>query len=348
MPSRKPSAPVAAKRNRATGRVTLADVAQHAGVSPITVSRALRGERAVGADLVERVRKAADTLGYVPDPAARALASSRSTHVAVLIPNFSNTVFVELMDALQRTLVQAGYQTLIGVTHYDPAEEEAVLRSMLAHRPAGLIITGLDRTPAATALIAGSGVPCVHVMELAQDEDDYSVGFSQQEAGAAITRHLVELGRKRVVYVAAQLDRRAVQRGEGYDAAMRHYGLAEHIRWYQSSEPSSISLGGRMLERVLREAPDTDAIFFCNDDLAQGALLTALRLGLKVPERVSIAGFNDLPGSEQMLPPLTTVATPRREIGEQAGQMIVDLIRGREVEKRRLDLGFQIVKRQSA
>ena len=147
MPSRKPSAPVVVKRNRATGRVTLADVAQHAGVSPITVSRALRGERAVGGRLGGAVRKAADTLGYVPRPGGTCAGFQPSTHVAVLIPNFSNTVFVELMDALQRTLVQAGYQTLIGVTHYDPAEEEAVLRSMLAHRPAGLIITGLDPRP---------------------------------------------------------------------------------------------------------------------------------------------------------------------------------------------------------
>ncbi|RZL37801.1 MAG: LacI family DNA-binding transcriptional regulator, partial [Rubrivivax sp.] len=272
MPSRKTTSATSPRRTRATGRVTLADVAQAAGVSPITVSRALRGERAVAAELVERVQAAVAQLGYVPDPAARALASSRSSHVAVLIPALSNTVFVELLDALQRCLTAAGFQMLIGVTHYDANEEEAVLRSFLSHRPAGLILTGLERSPAAAALIDGSGLPCVHVMELASEPGTHSVGFSQREAGRAITQHLLDSGRRHVAYVAAQLDPRTLQRGEGYLAAMQAAGLAGDVRQVLSPEPSSSALGGQLLARVLQEAPDTDAIFFCNDDLAQGAL----------------------------------------------------------------------------
>ena len=346
-----PSKPVSAppiRRTRATGRVTLADVAQAAGVSPITVSRALRGERAVAPELCERVRAAAAALGYVPDPAARALASSRSSHVAVLIPKLSNTLFVELLDAVQNSLVPAGYQTLIGVTHYDAGEEEAVLRSFLAHRPAGLIVTGRDRSPAAAALIEGSGVPCVHVMEVEADPGSHSVGFSQREAGRAITQHLLDGGRRHIAYVAAQLDPRTLERGEGYAQALAQAGLGDRVHKLLSAEPSSMALGAALLERVLAEAPETDAIFFCNDDLAQGALLAALRLGVPVPGRVAVAGFNDLPGSDQMVPPLTTVATPRREIGEQAAQMLMKLMRGQPVEQPNVDLGFQVVRRASA
>jgi LacI family gluconate utilization system Gnt-I transcriptional repressor len=134
-------------RSRATGRVTLADVASVAGVSPITVSRALRGERAVDPELVVRVKAAANRLGYVPDPAARALASRHSTHVALLIPMLSNALFVDLLEGVQRTLRTAGYQTLIGVTHYDPGEEEQLLREQLLHRPAGLLVTIADIQP---------------------------------------------------------------------------------------------------------------------------------------------------------------------------------------------------------
>lgn len=348
MPSRKPVSAAPARRTRATGRVTLADVAQAAGVSPITVSRALRGERAVAQELCERVQAAATALGYVPDPAARALASSRSSHVAVLIPKLSNTLFVELLDAVQNSLVPAGYQTLIGVTHYDAEEEEAVLRSFLAHRPAGLIVTGRDRSAAAAALIEGSGVPCVHVMEVEVEPGGHSVGFSQRDAGRAITQHLLDSGRRHIAYVAAQLDPRTLERGEGYADALAQAGLAGQVNKVLSAEPSSMALGGAMLERVLREAPETDAIFFCNDDLAQGALLAALRLGVAVPGRVAVAGFNDLPGSDQMVPPLTTVATPRREIGEQAAQMLMKLMRGQPVEQPNIDLGFQVVRRASA
>lgn len=336
------------RRRRSSGRVTLADVAEAAGVSPITVSRALRGERAVAAELVERVRAAATSLGYVPDPAARALASSRSSHVAVLIPKLSNTLFVDLLDAVQHALVPAGYQTLIGVTHYDPAEEEAALRSALMHRPAGLIVTGAERTPAAQALIDGSGVPCVQVMTLGDDLGRYSVGFSQREAGRAITQHLLDTGRRRIVYAAAQLDPRTLERGDGYEAAMHAAGLAAEVRCVTTPEPSSMALGATLLARVLDEAPQAQAIFFCNDDLAQGALLAALRRGMAVPERLAIAGFNDLPGSDQMVPALTTVATPRRAIGEQAAQMLLALMRGEPVETPHVDLGFQVVVRASS
>jgi DNA-binding LacI/PurR family transcriptional regulator len=115
-------------RKRSTGRITLSDVARVAGVSPITVSRALRGERSVDPALVERVTRASTQLGYVPDPAARALASQRSNHVAILIPLLSNALFVDLLAAAQRTLRTGGFQTLIGVTHYDAAQEEQLLR----------------------------------------------------------------------------------------------------------------------------------------------------------------------------------------------------------------------------
>ena len=142
-------------RSRATGRVTLADVAGVAGVSPITVSRALRGERAVDPELVARVKAAADRLGYVPDPGrARAGVAAQHARACSLIPMLSNALFVDLLEGVQRTLRPAGYQTLIGVTHYDAGEEEQLLREQLLHRPAGLLVTGLERSDATRALIA--------------------------------------------------------------------------------------------------------------------------------------------------------------------------------------------------
>lgn len=335
-------------RRRATGRVTLADVAQAAGVSPITVSRALRGERAVDPALVERVQAAVRKLGYVPDPAARALASRHGSHVAVLIPLLSNALFVDLIEAVQRELRPAGFQTLIGITHYDESEEEQLLREQLLHRPAGLIVTGFERSEAARALIAGSGVPCVHVMETAAAPGVYSVGFSQQAAGAALTRHLLDGGRRRIAFAAAQLDARTLQRLHGWRATLQQAGLHDPRLEFLNPAPSSIGLGGRMFEQIMAIRPAVDAIFFCNDDLAQGALLAALRLKVAVPKKVAIVGFNDLTGSEHMLPPLTTVRTPRAEVGRAAARMLLGLIRGEAPASPCLDLGFELVVRQSS
>jgi LacI family transcriptional regulator, gluconate utilization system Gnt-I transcriptional repressor len=335
-------------RTRATGRVTLNDVAQLAGVSPITVSRALRGERAVNAELVARVNAAVARLGYVPDPAARALASRHSAHVAVLVPMLSNALFVDLLEAAQRQLRQAGYQTLIGITHYSAAEEEQLLREQLQHRPAGIVLTGFDRSEGARQLLQASGVPCVHVMELSSRAEQFSVGFSQTDAAAAMARHLLTSGRRRIAFAAAQLDPRTLQRMAGWRRELQAAGLHDKTLEWVNPAPSSLTLGATMFEQIIGQRPAVDAIFFCNDDLAQGALLAALRLKVSVPQRVAVVGFNDLTGSDQMWPPLTTVRTPRAQIGEGAAQMLMALMRGETPPTSSIDLGFELVLRGSA
>ena len=340
---------------RATGRVTLNDVATAAGVSPITVSRALRGERAVAPELAQRVAQAASRLGYVPDPAARALASRHSDHVAILIPKLSNTLFVDLLDAAQQTLRNAGFQALIGVTHYDAAQEEQLLREQLLHRPAGLLITGLNYGAATRALIATSQVPCVHLMDLPTDTAPiqpihpatYCVGFRQIDAGAALTRHLLAKGYRRIAFAGAQLDERVMQRLYGWRNALQQAGVYDPTLEFLNPASSSMALGGVMLAQIAGQSPAVDAIFFCNDDLAQGALLAALRMGIAVPQRIAIAGFNDLTGSDQMLPSLTTVRTPRAQIGQAAADMLLALIRKGAHSPHQVDLGFEVVLRDS-
>ena len=342
--------PIPRKSHRSTGRITLTDVARAANVSPSTVSRALRGERAVDPDLVARVVAVSEKMGYVPDPAARALASQRSDHVTILIPLLSNTLFVDLLDAAQSTLRAAGFQTLMGVTHYNAHEEEQLLIEQLHHRPAGMLITGLDHSLATQKLIARSQVPCVHLMDLPQAEkaDVYCVGFKQTDAGEAMTHYLVNQGKKKIVFAAAQLDPRVMQRLMGWRRALKSVGLFDASLEWLNPAPSSLALGANMFEQILKQCPGVDAIFFCNDDLAQGALLAAMRMGVSVPHEVAIAGFNDLTGSDQMWPPLTTVRTPRAQVGEAAAKMLLQLMNGEVPDKPQIDLGFEVIARQSA
>jgi LacI family gluconate utilization system Gnt-I transcriptional repressor len=334
-------------RPRATGRVTLAEVARQAGVSPITVSRALRGDRNVAAELVQRVRDAAAALAYVPDPAAQSLASSRNRSVVVLVPLLSNRVFGDLLEAVQRSLLAAGYQTLFGVTHYDRLEEEQLLRSYLALRPGGLLMTGSDHTENTRQMLRDSGVPRVHLMEQLDAPGEYSVGFSQSAAGHGVTQHLLERGRRRIAFAAAQLDPRVMQRADGYRDCMREAGLYDAQLEWLDPRPSSIALGAEMFDRIRVQRPDVDAIFFCNDDLAQGGLLAALRAGVAVPQQMAVAGFNDLEGSDQMLPPLTTVRTPRSAVGQRGAELLVTLMRGETPALRFVDLGYDLVRRES-
>ena len=313
----------------------------------MTASRVLRGASTVDALLAERVQRAARKLAYVADPAARALASQRSSHVAVLIPSLTNRLFVDLLEAAQQALRAAGLQTLIGVTHYDAAEEEQLIREQLLHRPSGLLLTGLDHTRASRRLLAEADLPVVTMMELDQEPDSYSVGFSQRAAATALTEHLLASGRKRIAFAAAQLDPRTLQRMQGWREAMTAAGRHDARLEWRDPAPSSLAQGAQMFEQIRAMRPKVDAILFCNDDLAQGALLEALRQGVRVPDQLAIAGFNDLPGSDCMVPPLTTVKTPLAETGRRAGEMVAALIRGETPATASVDLGFELKLRGS-
>lgn len=345
-----PSHPTSVPRHsRSSGRVTLDDVARAAHVSPITVSRALRGERGVASELVQRVQAAAQALGYQPNLAARALASSRSTSVAVLVPLLTNRLFVDLLEAAQTTFMQAGFQTLLGITHYRPEEEQRLLQIYAAQRPAGLLLTGFDHTPSTLALIEQSGIPCVHMMELpAQPSSLPCVGFSQADAGRAITEHLLDRGRRRIAFAAGQLDPRVMQRRLGYQQALQAAGCYDPQLEILRPQSTSLAMGGQIFEQLLAMQPAVDAIFFCNDDLAHGALLAAHRLGVSLPQRMAVVGFNDLEGSDQFQPTLTSVRTPRAEVGHQAASMLLELIAGRQPEVLQIDLGFELMLRASS
>lgn len=332
--------------SRSSGRPTLTEVALQAGVSPITASRVLRGVATVAPELVTRVQEAAARLGYVTNPAARALASAQGHSVVVLVPSLSNHLFIEPLEAIHEVLHPRGLEVLIGNYHYDPAEEEKLIRNYLAYQPRGLLLTGFDRTDAARQLLAASGVPRVHMMELDPAGATPSVGFSQHAAGAAAARHLLAAGRKRLGYVAAQLDPRALARGEGFREVLREAGCYDPDLDVLDPQPSSVGLGARQFRDLLAQRPDVDGLFFCNDDLAQGALFEAQRLGIAIPERISVLGFNDLPGSAHTVPRLSSIQTPRAAVGRQAATLLLGLLDGRS-QATCVDLGFELVSRES-
>jgi LacI family transcriptional regulator, gluconate utilization system Gnt-I transcriptional repressor len=163
-----------------------------------------------------------------------------------------------------------------------------------------------------------------------------------------MTQHLLDRGYKRIAFAAAQLDPRTLQRAEGYRRAMRAAKRYDAALEILSADRSSIALGGELLTQALKLKPKPDAIYFCNDDLAQGGVLAARRRNLDVPGELAIAGFNDLNGSDQMLPPLTTIRTPRAEIGRTAANMMLALLNNVAISETAVDLGYELIVRESA
>jgi LacI family gluconate utilization system Gnt-I transcriptional repressor len=325
----------------------MADVARHAGVSAITVSRALRTPDKVLPIVRDRIARASADLGYVPNHAASALASARSRTIVVLIPSLSNVVFVDILAGIKEVLDAHAHHMHIGLTGYSLESEETLLRTYLQHSPDGLILTGVDHSPGVWKLLETLKIPTVHTIETLRGDEGLSVGFSQFDSGHAAGSHLIERGYRHIGIVGAQLDPRSLRRCEGCRQALRETGLYDAAREIMTPRKSSLSLGAELLESMVRDHPECDAIFFCNDDLAQGAVFQCGRLGIDVPRRMGLIGFHDLNGTAWTTPPLSTIATPRFQIGQSAATLLMDNLQGRPSAARHLDLGFRLVRRET-
>jgi LacI family gluconate utilization system Gnt-I transcriptional repressor len=193
------------RSRRGGGRPTIADVAKLAGVGAITVSRALREPGLVSQDLRQQVAAAVKTLGYVPDTNARALASARANVIGVLVPSLTNNVFADVVRGIYDGLSDADFQIQIGNTHYSGMEEERLLKVFLGQRPAALIVSGIDQTPAARRLLDGAGCPVVQIMESGPDPVDMMLGFSHLDGGRVATQHLIDAGYRHIGFVGARM-----------------------------------------------------------------------------------------------------------------------------------------------
>jgi LacI family gluconate utilization system Gnt-I transcriptional repressor len=335
------------RSRRGSGRPTLSDVADRAGVGTITVSRALREPDRVSPELRERIDAAVLELGYVLNPNARALASVRADVIGVLIPSMTNNVFADVLRGIHDELGESALQVQFGNTHYSEREEERLLRVFLSQHPSALIVSGIDQSPATRRLLEQADCPVVQIMEIGPDPIDMMIGFSHRDAGGAITRHLLDVGCTRIGFIGARMDPRSLRRLEGYSAAMREAGRFDSRLVNTTTLPSSVTMGTRLLHEALERAPGLDAIVCNNDDLALGVLFACQRQGIDVPGRLAIAGFNDLEMMAVASPSVTSVRTPRYEIGRRAMAMAMAELSGQPAGDRVVDLGFELRIRQS-
>lgn len=332
---------------RSSGRVTLADVATLAGVSPITVSRALKRPDMVTDKLRQKIDKAVKTLGYIPNQAARSLVSSETKIISVLFPSLSNSVFSSLLDGIYNTLTPAGYKMLLTNTHYSSVQEEELIETMLEQNPDGMILTGIDQSDSARQRLMNIGIPVVQVMELGDNPIDINVGISQFDAGYAMTEHLIQKGHRHIGFIGARMDNRTQRRLQGYRQALIDHSLPSEDYISTSFAHTSFQAGAELMVKLVSEHNQIDALFCSNDDLAAGAIFECQRRGIKVPQQLAIAGFNDLEIASAISPRLTSVAIPRFEMGQKAAQCLLDRLQDKSCPTH-IDVGFKIVPRESS
>ncbi|WP_312515812.1 LacI family DNA-binding transcriptional regulator [Massilia sp.] len=350
-PVKEGATPAAPRKSRKGATPTVRDVARLAGVAPMSVSRAMNNPDAVSPEILQRVRDAVDRLGYVPNLLAGGLASKKSRMVAAVVPTISGSVFLEMVQALTDALAARGYQLMLGQAGYENSREDALLEAIIGRRPDGIVLTGIMRSEQGRRRLLASGIPVVETWDLTADPIDMLVGFSHEKIGKAVAEYLHRRGRRRIAAISAD-DERAVRRNRHFADTV--LALQPELGTDRAAVPTCIvpaptTLGsGRTgLRELLERDPKIDAIFCSSDMMAQGVLLEALALGIKVPQQLSVIGLGDLSFSRDLHPPLTTVRIDGTAIGTTAAQLLIDRAEDKPVDDPVRDVGFIIVERGS-
>lgn len=327
------------------------DVAKRAGVSTMTVSRALNEPSKVSEEMRERVLRAVKETGYIPNHLASSLSSNRSTTIGLIVPSIDNSIYTQTIKGLSDVIKRSGYQLMIAECGYDANEEEELITTFLTHRVSGLVLHSTEHTPQAVTKIRKSGVPVVENGNIPDEPLDMVVSYSNRDASYAMTTHLGRLGYRNIAFASLYSvhNDRSRDRVAGYLAALEDLGLTPDPRLIIETS-RGLGAGAEAVARVIQSVPEVDALFCAGDVLAAGALFECQKRGWAVPGRIALASFDDVDLLRYVMPSVTTLRLPRYDIGERTAQMLLSrIIDGAEhLRGSVVDLRFEVIQRESA
>lgn len=304
------------------------DVARAAGVSRMTVSRALKENSPVSKETRDRILKVVRDMNYVPDQMAGSLTTKRSGFVAVLVPSLNNLHFAETVQALTEEIEGIGQQILLGHTDYSVEREERIVEMMLRRRPEALVLSYDGHSERTNHLLSDANIPIVELWERPDTPIDHTIGFSNRQAAADMTRALIGRGYSKIAFLGEADDAwtRGAARRRGWRDAMAEAGLSTDRLMKFGKPPLSIEDGAAAVPELLARFPDTDCIFCVSDLPAFGALSVLPSCGRSVPDDIGVAGFGDFEVSRFSTPTITTMMVDPRRIGQATGQLLSSLL----------------------
>ena len=329
---------------------TLRDVAEAAGVHAATASRALNPEtrRLVNVDTARRVLRAAESLGFSPNPIARSLKTSKSGTVGLVLPDITNPLFPPIVRGIEDVLSEAGYSALIVNTDNDPERERAQIASLRSRQVEGLIVATarLDHP-----LLDQLHQQKVNVVLVNRRTSAVDVPWITPDDTAGIelaVQHLADLGHRRILHLAGpQTTSTGVVRQRAFVNAVRDHGLDEDPALLAVCDLWVEDEGARVLREVLDAGTEFTAIVAGNDLIALGCYDVFRERGLTCPDDVSVVGFNDMPLLDKLRPPLTTVGIPHHQVGVEAARMLLESINEPDRPARSVLLPVSLVVRGS-
>ena len=326
---------------------TIRDVAKLAGVSPTTVSHVINGTRFVREETRARVLEAMRRLNYQPNRLARSLRQKRTHTLGLLIPNSANPFFAEVLRGIEDACFEMGYSVILCNADDDPEKELEYLSVLVEKQVDGIVLVSAGAADESLRLLTASRVPAVVV-----DREFASQGFDtvvtdNQGGGYAATRHLLSLGHRRIGCITGpSLLTPSAARVTGYRQALEEAGVPFDEELVVPGDFRSES-GYEMTRKLLGLPEPPTAIFACNDMMALGAICAVHEAGLRVPDDVSVVGFDDITLASYSVPRLTTIAQPRHKMGFMAARMLIERISNRDAPIKRELLPTTLIVRDS-
>jgi LacI family transcriptional regulator len=307
---------------------TLEMVAHEAGVSPSTVSRILNGTAKVSEEKSQAVHKAIAKLNFIPNPIAQGLARGKSQTIGVVTQAIDSPFFGEGLRGIEDRLEVVGYTPLFISGHFRQNDERECFKQLLARRVDGIIVLH-GCLPNSFFVAQAKRVPLVVTGRSLSAKSLHSIHFDNFEGARLATQHLLELGHQQIACITGPSEQsNSIDRLRGYQTALTEAGIAIKPELTAQGDFREFQ-GGMAVQQLIDSRVPFSAILACNDQSAYGAALQLYRKGLRVPDDISLVGFDDLRSSSFTIPPLTTVRIGIYDIGKAAAMAIVDLIEGR-------------------
>lgn len=305
---------------------TLEDVAHNAGVSTATVSRCLNNPDLVAERTRQKVLDAVRDLGYAPNFGAQALAAKRTNTFGAIIPTMDNAIFARGLQAFQEELGHNGVTLLVASSSYRPDLEEEQIRALVSRGADALLLIGHDRTQQSYDFLNKRQIPYVIAWTYDKSGPHTSIGFDNRQSMQELGTAVIGQGHHALGFITAerQSNDRARKRFEGLCDAMRIHGLDPDGLQIEETQ-YSVANGAKAFEHLMQRPLRPTAVLCGNDVLAVGAIKKARELGIRVPQDISITGFDDIEIADIITPALTTVHVPHREMGRRAAQVLLDM-----------------------
>jgi LacI family transcriptional regulator len=328
--------------------ITIKDVAKQAGVSISTVSRVINDSKPVTDEVKQRVLDVIKETGYIPNPLARSLVTKKSQLIGVIVPELSDSFVNEILNGIEEVAKMYNYDILLANTYSNREQELKSINLLRAKQVEGMVMISWSVEEEHVDYIQNCGMPATYISKTARNYDIHTVSTSNKKATYDMTKYLVSKGHEKIAFIMTSKDDTVLEmeRLSGYEDALSENNIKLDKTLIKNGG-TTYETGYESMKELLDDGIIPHAAFVTGDEAAIGAINAICDAGYKVPEDISVAGFNDVKIAKMYRPKLTTVYQPLYDMGAVAMRMVIKMINKEPLENKKIELPYRIVERES-